>query len=178
MDTTITIDVTALPLLDGVWNVDSRRSQIGFAVDEMWGLRTVNGVFRAYDGSLEIRDGAAAGLLTIVTESLDTGNERRDRHLRSPDFFDAERHPQIVFAATDVRPRDGDVTISGVLVLGSARVPLEIPATVDRTLDGALVLEGEATVSREAAGLAWNRLGMIRGDVVLRAQLTLELSAL
>jgi polyisoprenoid-binding protein YceI len=174
MDTAITIDVTDLPLRDGVWSVDPRRSEIGFAVDELWGLRTVHGVFRDYGGSLEVLDGVGAGVLTIATESLDTGNERRDRHLRSPDFFDVERHPQIAFAATDVSPSDGDVTVSGVLVIGSARIQLEIRATVDRTLDGALLLEGETTVSREAAGLTWNRLGMIGGDVTLRTRLALD----
>jgi polyisoprenoid-binding protein YceI len=164
--------MSALP--DGIWNVDPQRSEIGFAVKEMWGLRTVRGVFGAYDGSLEVRAGSAAGELTIEAGSLDTGHKKRDQHLRSPAFFDVERHPRIVFTATAVTARDGGATVAGELLIGPSRARLEIPANVDRTADGALRVEGETTVSREAAGLAWNKLGMIRGDAVLRARLTLN----
>jgi len=66
-------------LRDGVWRIDPQRSEVGFAVKEMWGLRTVRDVFRTCDGSLT--DGA--GELTIEAASLDTGHARRDRHLRS-----------------------------------------------------------------------------------------------
>lgn len=147
---------------DGVWTVERQRSEIGFAVKDMWGLRTVRGVFRTYDGSLHAR----AGELTIEAASLDTGDARRDRHLRSPAFFDVERHPRIMFAATA-----DTATISGELTIGSARVPLEIPVDVEHTAD-TLRLEGRASVSRKAAGLDWNMLGMIRGDAALHARLT------
>ena len=63
-------------------------------------------------------------------------------------------------------------TISGDLAIGSARVPLEIPVDVEHTPD-TLHLEGSTTVSRKAAGLEWNMLGMIRGDAALHARLTL-----
>lgn len=165
---------TAPPLPDGVWSVDPQRSEIGFAVKEMWGLRTVRGAFGAYDGSLEVRAGGAVGELTIEAASLDTGNGRRDRHLRSPAFFDAERHPRIVLAATAVTAREGGLTVEGELAIASSRVRLELPVTVERTADGELRLEGSTTVSREAAGLAWNMLGVIRGDAVVQFQLTLE----
>jgi polyisoprenoid-binding protein YceI len=143
----------------------------------MWGLRTVRGVFGAYEGNLNVRAGGAAGELTIEAGSLDTGLDRRDRHLRSPAFFDIERHPRIVFTATSVSARDGGLTITGELAIGSSRVQLEIPVRVERMADGALRLEGEAAVSRRAAGVAWNKLGMIRGDAMLRARLTLTCKA-
>jgi polyisoprenoid-binding protein YceI len=164
------------PLPDGVWRVDLQRSEIGFAVKEMWGLRTVRGVFGAFDGSLEVLAGVAAGGLTIEAGSLDTGNRSRDAHLRSPAFFDVERHPRIVFAATAVTVRDGGLTVNGVLLLGASRVRLAIPVDVE-TGDGALRLEGTTTVSREATGLAWNKLGFIRGDAVLNVRIALERAA-
>ena len=163
-----------LPLRDGVWNVDPQRSEIGFAVTEMWGLRTVRGVFNAFDGSLKVRAGGATGELTIEAGSLDTGHDKRDRHLRSRVFFDVERHPRIVFTATEITARDGGLSVTGELAIGSSRVRLEFPVNVECMADGALRLDGKTTVSREAAGLAWNKLGMIRGDAMLRAQLTLE----
>jgi hypothetical protein len=111
------------------------------------GLRTVRGVFGAYDGSLEVRAGGVAGVLTIEAASLDTANDRRDRHLRSPAFFDVEHHPRIVFRATAVTARDGGLTIEGQLAIGSSRVRLEIPVDVEQMADGALRLEAGRRVA-------------------------------
>ena len=126
---------------------------------DLWGLRTVRGIFGAYDGSLTVRAGDAAGELLIEARSLDTGNNRRDQHLRSPAFFDVERHPRIVFTTTAAAARDGGVTVTGVLAIGSSSVRLEIPAKVEHLADGALRLEGRTTLGRHAAGLAWNKRG-------------------
>jgi polyisoprenoid-binding protein YceI len=76
---------------------------------------------------------------------------RTPANLRSPDFFDVERQPRIVFAATAVTARDGGVTLTGELAVGSSRVRLEIPVNVEQLADGAL-----------------------RGDAMLHAQLTLK----
>lgn len=166
--------MTLSSLGDGVWRVDPQRSEVGFAVKEMWGLRTVRGVFGAYDGSLEVRAGAPAGELRMDASSLVTGNKRRDRHLRSAAFSDAERHPQVVFSTTAVTARDGGQVVAGDLVIGSSRVNVEILVDVRQLADGSLRLEGGSSVSREAAGLAWNKLGAIRGDAILHARLMLE----
>ena len=63
-----------LPLADGVWSVDPQRSEIGFDVKALWGIHTVRGVFGAYDGTLTVQAGGAAGNLTIDAASLDTGH--------------------------------------------------------------------------------------------------------
>jgi len=162
-----------LPFTDGVWRVDPQRSQIGFAVKDMWGLRTVQGVFAAYDGSLTVRAGRAVGELTIAADSIDTGHRKRDQHLRSPAFFDVEQHPRIVFTATAATSCNGSAMISGELAIAASRVPLQIPVNIAPGADDTLHLEGRTTVSRTAAGVAWNRLGTIRGDAMLIAQLTL-----
>jgi polyisoprenoid-binding protein YceI len=162
-----------LPLPDGVWRVDPQHSEIGFAVKDMWGLRTVHGVFGAYGGVLTRGPNGAAGELAIEAASLDTGNSRRDRHLRSAAFFDVERHPRIAFVATAVAEREGCLTVAGDLTIGSSSLRLEIPATLARMRVGALRLEGKANVSRAEAGLAWNVLGMIRGDATVHVHLTL-----
>jgi polyisoprenoid-binding protein YceI len=165
----------ALP--SGHWSVDRERSEIGFAVKEMWGMRTVRGVFRTYYGSMESRAGRVSGQLTIEAASLDTENERRDQHLRSPTFFDVERNRRLVFRTTSVERRDGGLTVAGELAVGSSQVPIEIPVSVSRIGDDTLLLEGTATVSRKAAGLGWNKLGAIRDDAVLHARLMLERTA-
>jgi polyisoprenoid-binding protein YceI len=177
MDTTDTAYVTStprLPLPDGTWRVDPERSEVGFAVKAMWRLVTVRGVFGTYEGRLTARGGGASGELTIDAASLNTRNDKRDRHLRSPDFFDVERHPRIVFSATAATARDGGLTVVGELAVGSSRIPLEIPVTVEQTPDGDRVLTGEAMVTRKAAGMTWNALGTIGDVAVLHARLTLE----
>jgi polyisoprenoid-binding protein YceI len=161
-----------MTLAEGTWTAEPGRGEVGFAVKDLWGLRTVRGRFGAYDARLEVRAGGAAGELTIEAGTLDTGDRRRDRHLRSPAFFDVERHPRIVFTTTAVTNH----MVTGELAIGSARVRLEIPVRVEHR-DGALRLEGTTTVPRAAAGLDWNRLGMIRGDAVLHARLTLRRTA-
>jgi polyisoprenoid-binding protein YceI len=80
-----TDQIGKLPVSDGVWTVDPDRSEIGFAVKAMYGLLTVRGMFGAYDGTLTVRADSAAGELAIDTDSLDTGNHKRDQHLRSSD---------------------------------------------------------------------------------------------
>jgi polyisoprenoid-binding protein YceI len=167
-------NTTSPALPDGVWSVDPQRGEIGFAVKAMWGLQTVRGVFGAYDGSLQVRSGAVAGMLTIRAASLDTGHRRRDRHLRSPDFFDVERHPRIVFTPTALASREGGLTVAGELAIGSVRARLEVPMDVAQTADGGLRLEGHTTVSRQDVGLTWNMLGTIGGVAELYARLTLE----
>jgi polyisoprenoid-binding protein YceI len=161
-------------LQDGIWDVDAHDSTLAFAVKEVWGLRTVRGAFTRFHGSLRVHAGEAAGDLTIEPGSLDTGHKRRDEHLRSPAFFDVEHQPQIAFRATRVAPSDGGLTIFGSLTIGSSRTPLEVPVSVEQVEHGRCRLEGEVTVSRSAAGLTWNKLGMIRDEAVLHARVTLR----
>ncbi len=79
-----------------------------------------------------------------------------------------------MFATTAATDRDGRLAVAGELAIGSSRVRLEIPVTVERMPGCALRLEGEANVSRATAGVAWNVVGMIRGDAMLHAALTLK----
>ncbi|HEY4829124.1 MAG TPA: YceI family protein [Solirubrobacteraceae bacterium] len=166
------IEMAALP--DGIWSVEERRSELGFAVKAIWGLQTVRGVFGAYEGSLRVEPGRATGELTIDAASLDTRHKRRDRHLSSPDFFDVERSPRIVFTATSVAFTDRAAVVNGELAIGSSRLALEIPVTVEETTEQAVLVVGTTTISRKAVGLSWNWLGTISDDVVLHARLTLR----
>jgi polyisoprenoid-binding protein YceI len=97
-----------------------------------------------------------------------------DKHLRSGDFFDVERHPQIVFTARSVAAGSAGVTVTGELAIGPARVPLEVPVTVERLADDVARLAGDTSIPREAAGLTWNWLGTLGRDATLHARLTLK----
>src|SRR3954468_12813182 len=86
----------------GAWKVDPAHSSVGFEVKHMM-IATVRGRFSSFDGRLEAAEddpshSRAEGRVDVA--SIDTGNADRDNHLRSADFFDAERYPRITFEST------------------------------------------------------------------------------
>jgi polyisoprenoid-binding protein YceI len=141
---------TRLPT--GTWQVDPAHTRIGFAAKHL-GIATVRGHFNEFEGTLELDEGRAYG--TVKAASLDTNDERRDEHLRSPDFFEVAEHPELRFESTEIRPLgedsfeiDGDLTIRGAtnpIVLraelggtetdpwGHERIALEVTGQLDRS---------------------------------------------
>src|SRR3954470_8240185 len=83
-------------IANGAWRLDPARSSVAFHVPHFYGLMTVKGEFADYDATLDLGATPAVNL-TIQAASLDTKLAKRDEHLRSKDFFDAERHPQVRF---------------------------------------------------------------------------------
>ncbi|MGH3399828.1 MAG: YceI family protein, partial [Streptosporangiaceae bacterium] len=91
--------------LAGGWAVDPGQSSIQLTNRSMWGLVPVNGVFREVSGSGTVSpDGEVSGTFTVAAASIDTKNTRRDKHLRSADFFDTARYPDITLTADGIRP--------------------------------------------------------------------------
>ena len=74
------------------WSLDSDGSSVGFTVKTMWGLIPVRGRFDRLAGSYEVGRNGTTIELTIDADSIDTGNAKRDEHLRSSDFFDVDDH--------------------------------------------------------------------------------------
>jgi polyisoprenoid-binding protein YceI len=112
--------VTAVPT--GTWNIDPAHSSVEFQVKHL-GIATVKGHFNEFEGALEFGENGipAKAYGSVNVASVDTREEQRDAHLRSPDFFHAEDHPQLTFVATAFEPVDedtfkitGDLTIHGV----------------------------------------------------------------
>ena len=105
------------------FELDPAHTVLGFSARHL-GVTTVRGSFWRLSGWFEAdRDdlGSASGEVTVDVASLSTAQEQRDAHLRSPDFFDVERHPTMTFRLTGVTPRGGDayeatgdLTIKGV----------------------------------------------------------------
>src|SRR3954447_11219577 len=109
---------TAVPT--GTWTVDPVHSRVEFQVKHM-GIATVRGNFGAFEGKLDISEAGATATGTVEVASINTGEEQRDAHLRSPDFFDAESNPQITFTSKTVEALDdeefritGDLTMHGI----------------------------------------------------------------
>jgi len=160
------------PDMAGVWNLVPDRSAIAFKVKNMWGLLNVKGRFTEFSGDGQLTGkGGVFGRLDIRAASLDTGIGRRDKHLRSADFFDVERFGQISVVVTAVHPGKGkaadlraDFTIKGITA------PLPLPVTITELDDGSIRIFGEITVDRSRFGLSWNRLGMIGATATATAE--------
>ena len=89
------------------WEVDTAHSHVGFGVRHMM-VSTVHGTFDKYTGAVALDDadlGTSKVHFDIDAASIDTGNAKRDEHLRSPDFFDAAKFPKITFDSTKVEKR-------------------------------------------------------------------------
>ena len=105
------------------WNLDPSHSELGFKVRHMM-ITNVSGTFRKFDAKVETNgdDFTSATIdFTADADSITTGNEDRDKHLKSADFFDAARFPELKFASTKLEKKDdenyvlhGDLTITGV----------------------------------------------------------------
>lgn len=83
----------------GLWQLDAGASTVALKHKSMWGLVPVKGVFATVGGGGEVSaDGTVTGTLTLDAASIDTKNAKRDAHLRSADFFDVDKYPEITFA--------------------------------------------------------------------------------
>jgi len=177
----------AAPGAATLWQIDAAHSAVGFAVKHM-GISTVRGRFAAYDGVIETGPGLALRRIAVTIEpaSIATGVERRDNHLRSPDFFDVARHPTMRFVSRRVTAESltrfqvaGDLTMRGVT--------RPVTLTVETLGDDVRDMEGKrrtggtavATINRKDWGLTWNQAlelgGMLVGEDVT---LTIEIEAI
>ena len=137
----------------------------------MWGLMTVKGHFAECSGDGQVSDsGAVSGRLVITAASLHTGIGRRDEHLRSADFFEAERFSEISVVVSSADLFDGDtvdlradINIKGV----SHRLPLH--PTVAVLDDGAVRVSAQTSIDREQLGVRGNLFGMVGATTHLSA---------
>jgi polyisoprenoid-binding protein YceI len=170
-------------LASGTWQVDPVHSALEFRVRHMV-IETVKGRFRDFDATIVVGEASSVSG-SVRVASLDTLHEERDEHLRSPDFFDAERYPEIGFDAVGLERngRDGRVVLPGELTIKGITRPITLEGELLGTgldLEGkeriALALRGQ--VDRSDFGLVWNRVletgGFLVGNAV---ELVLDLSA-
>ena len=104
-----TQELLSNPVSVGVWNIDPHRSTIGFKANSMWGLAPVNGRFTEFNGDGQITDTQTIfGRIDIHAASVDTKIRKRDDHLRSADFLEAEKFPDISVVVTGAEAIDSD----------------------------------------------------------------------
>ena len=151
------------PDLSGVWNIVPDRSAITFKVRNMWGLLNVKGRFTEFSGEGQLTGkGGVFGRLDIRAASLSTGIGRRDKHLRSADFFDVERFPEISVVVTAVHPTEGKAAdLRANFTIKGVTAPLPLPVTFTELEDGSIQISGQTKIDRYQFDLGWNKFGMI-----------------
>jgi polyisoprenoid-binding protein YceI len=148
-----TTETQAVPA--GTWSVDKVHSNVGFAVGYMAG--TFSGTFGDFDAV--VADGVLKGSAEVASVQVKDAN--LGAHLQSPDFFDAQRHPELSFQSRSI-DRDGDrVRIDGEIAIKGHTEPVEIRGTISDPINDPyggerFGLTLEAVVDRAKFGVSWN----------------------
>lgn len=158
----------------GTWTVDPVHSQVGFAV--AYHVGTFRGSFAPVEARLEVgEDGEAKLTGSASVSGVKVQDENLAAHLQAPDFFDAERTPEIVFASTAIRPSGDELEIAGELTIKGTTLPVTATGRVgeqkdymDRPYFG---LELTSTIDRTQFGLNWNN-PLPGGDLALANEVT------
>ncbi len=146
------------------YSIDTSHSTIEFAVKHMM-VSTAKGRFTKFAGAAEIDEATPANSkvnVTIDTASVNTGDEKRDGHLRSADFFDAEKYPAITFSSTKVEALgDEAYRVTGDFTMHGVTKPLTFDITregVTKNMQGKQVqgFSANLAISRKDFGLEWN----------------------
>lgn len=151
----------------GTWLLDPATVHMDFVARGIWGLLPVSGHFGQSSGSLAWNpDGSAAVHLEVQAASITTGLKVRDRHLRSPDFLDADAHPTIAFHGQSTAPGADTLTVRGELTIRGCTAAAEVEVRLSR--------EGSELVGHTASRITLSDFGitppfgMVRPTVDLR----------
>jgi polyisoprenoid-binding protein YceI len=161
----------------GRWAVDKTHSNVGFAVAYMAG--TFTGTFSDFDAGAT--DGALKGSAKVA--SVQVKDPNLEAHLQSPEFFDAERHPELTFESKSIE-RDGDqLSIDGEITIKGHAEPVEITGLIsdpiaDQYGGERFGVRLEAVVARDKFGVSWNNLlpsgePALSNEVAITAELQL-----
>jgi len=149
------------------WQLVPARSSVRFKNKTFWGLLTVTGEFTDVRGDGQVgANGALSGSLEIQAASLKTGIGKRDEHLRSPDFFDVEKYPEI---RVDVTGVDADDSLLATLTVRGITEALRLPVTATILGDGTIQLTTRTTIDRTKLGVSGNMAGMMPTTTTLLA---------
>ncbi|MEN9938857.1 MAG: hypothetical protein RLZZ387_5436 [Chloroflexota bacterium] len=165
-----------------VWQIDTSHSAVRFSVKHM-AIATVRGSFERFSGTVtadEQRPEGAQVAVSIDAASLTTGDARRDAHLRSEEFLDAERHPSITFTGTRLEQRSasrgrlhGELTIRGV----TRPVSLDVEYAGTAKSPWGTTSAGfsaRTTISRKEWGIVWN-VALETGGWLVSDEITIEI---
>ena len=162
------------------FNIDAAHSQMQFKVRHL-GISTVIGRFGTFACTFQLDPAtgtAGAANLSIDVASVSTNNERRDSHLKSPDFFAADSFPKITFVSTGIQKvATNKYKMSGNLTMRGVTKPVVLDAELAgarQTAEGWLAAVNlSGTVKRKDYGLMWDRI--TEGVAVVSDEITLDI---
>ncbi|UFU02505.1 YceI family protein [Ruania suaedae] len=160
----------------GTYAIDTVHSEVGFVVRHS-GISKVRGRFTEFSGSITIAENFAdsSAQVTIQSGSVHTGNEQRDGHLTSPDFWDAAANPEWTFVSTSVEGSGDEFTLHGDLTVNGVTKPVALAVELEGALADAegeekVGFSAQTSISRKDYGLTWNVAleggGLLVGDKV------------
>lgn len=161
----------------GTYEVDKVHSSINFSVMHLM-VSKVTGAFNDYDARINFDPNNLAGssiAATVKAASIDTRSADRDKHLKSADFFDAEKFPEITFKVSAITGSGGQYLLTGDLSIHGVTKNVAIPATILGPVKSpygfdALGITGQFKLNRKDYGIAWNKAldsgGVMVGDDV------------
>ena len=161
------------------YKVDPAHSSIGFSIDHMV-IDTVHGRFRQFDGAIMVDPDNGNALkqagATIQTKSIDTDVEKRDNHLRSPDFFDAEKYSTITFESTGIAGQ----TLTGKFTMHGVTREISLPFTLKGPMKDPmgnvhLALEAKTRLNRKDYGVSWNKT-LDAGGLMVGEEVNIEIN--
>jgi len=160
------------------YTVDPAHTTFGFTAKHMM-ISQVPGNFDKFDGQIIYSPADLANSkanITIDVSSINTRNDKRDAHLKSPDFFDAAKFPTITFVSTKFTP----VSITGNLTIKGTTKQVTIPVTISgpvKTMTGgkAIGITGSVTINRQDYGVNWNK-NLDQGGVVVSNDVLVNVS--
>lgn len=164
----------------GDYVLDASHSRLGFSARHAM-VTKVRGSFEEFEGAAHVDtvDPAASSVtVTIAAASVTTGNEQRDGHLKTPDFFDVENHPSITFVSTKVARQGAEWAITGDLTINGVTKPVTIDfeetgSAKDPYGNTRIGFEGATTIDRGDWGLSFNA-ALETGGVLVSEKVTLE----
>ena len=164
----------------GTWTIDPVHSEVSFLVRHMM-VSKVRGRFDKFEGTIVTAEDPLASSVTASVDlsTINTGQEQRDAHIRSADFFEVEKHPHMTFASTGIRVDGGDFKLDGDLTLKGVTKPvsfdLEVNGFGPDSYGGTRVgFSATAEINRKEFGLSFNAVRDGRIVVSEDIQITLE----
>lgn len=166
----------------GTWEIDKAHASIEFVARHLM-VSKVRGHFGSFDGTIHIGDGVKDtwAEATIDTSSIHTNMAPRDEHLRSPDFLDVEKFPEMRFRTTGAQSKGkGRWIVYGDLTIKDVTREIELDATFLGTTTGSAgevaFFEATSEIDREDFGMTWN-MALEGGGWLVSKKVQLEIHA-
>ena len=166
----------------GTYSIDKAHSEVGFQVRHF--VSKVRGSFGDFTGTIQVdaaKPEASRVEFTVKVSSIDTNEPKRDAHLRSADFFDAEKHPEIRFVGKKIAPAgEGKYDVTGDLTMRGVTKEVTLPVAFTGLLktpfgDERAGFETSLTLNRKEFGISWNK-ALDQGGFMLSDDVTISIN--